>query len=127
MENDDKYLPQLLAEKDSLDSSFTHAMKLLNAGKEVFQCVVLCCVVLCRMRGGGLSVKRGSTPARERTSASSHTSTRSARHVFADGTFAAPSERGADTKVRFGGSVVAACDRLPPGKCAGAHYVTAND
>ncbi|CAG04695.1 unnamed protein product, partial [Tetraodon nigroviridis] len=31
MENDDKYLPELLAEKDSLDSSFTHAMKLLNA------------------------------------------------------------------------------------------------
>lgn len=33
MENDDKYLPELLAEKDSLDSSFTHAVKLLNAGK----------------------------------------------------------------------------------------------
>ncbi|KAF3833571.1 hypothetical protein F7725_024775 [Dissostichus mawsoni] len=32
MENDEKYLPELLAEKDSLDSSFTHAMKLLNAG-----------------------------------------------------------------------------------------------
>ncbi|KAK0137927.1 KH domain-containing, RNA-binding, signal transduction-associated protein 1 [Merluccius polli] len=31
MENDGKYLPELLAEKDSLDSSFTHAMKLLNA------------------------------------------------------------------------------------------------
>uniref|UniRef100_A0A3B3BE89 KH domain-containing, RNA-binding, signal transduction-associated protein 1 n=1 Tax=Oryzias melastigma TaxID=30732 RepID=A0A3B3BE89_ORYME len=31
MENDDKYLPELLAEKDSLDVSFTHAMKLLNA------------------------------------------------------------------------------------------------
>ncbi|XP_019713731.1 KH domain-containing, RNA-binding, signal transduction-associated protein 1b isoform X1 [Hippocampus comes] len=32
MENgDNKYLPQLLAEKDSLDSSFTHAMKLLEA------------------------------------------------------------------------------------------------
>ncbi|XP_010779582.1 KH domain-containing, RNA-binding, signal transduction-associated protein 1-like isoform X1 [Notothenia coriiceps] len=31
MENDEKYLPELLAEKDSLDSSFTHAMKLLNA------------------------------------------------------------------------------------------------
>ncbi|XP_056269019.1 KH domain-containing, RNA-binding, signal transduction-associated protein 1b [Pseudoliparis swirei] len=29
--NDDKYLPELQAEKDSLDSSFTHAMKLLNA------------------------------------------------------------------------------------------------
>lgn len=35
MENDGKYLPELLAEKDSLDSSFTHAMKLLNAGKVV--------------------------------------------------------------------------------------------
>jgi len=32
---DSKYLPELLAEKDSLDSSFTHAMKLLGAG----QCV----------------------------------------------------------------------------------------
>ncbi|XP_071376483.1 LOW QUALITY PROTEIN: KH domain-containing, RNA-binding, signal transduction-associated protein 1-like [Centroberyx affinis] len=31
MENDGKYLPELLAEKDSLDSSFTHAMKLLSA------------------------------------------------------------------------------------------------
>ncbi|XP_061597058.1 KH domain-containing, RNA-binding, signal transduction-associated protein 1b [Cololabis saira] len=31
MENDDKYLPELLAEKDSLDQSFTHAMKLLNS------------------------------------------------------------------------------------------------
>lgn len=31
MENDDKYLPELQAEKDSLDTSFTHAMKLLNA------------------------------------------------------------------------------------------------
>ncbi|XP_028316571.1 KH domain-containing, RNA-binding, signal transduction-associated protein 1b [Gouania willdenowi] len=30
MENEDKYLPELLAEKDSLDSSFMHAMKLLN-------------------------------------------------------------------------------------------------
>jgi len=28
---DDKYLPELQAEKDSLDSSFTHAMKLINA------------------------------------------------------------------------------------------------
>lgn len=36
MENDDKYLPELLAEKDSLDVSFTHAMKLLNAGKAAF-------------------------------------------------------------------------------------------
>ncbi|XP_077404735.1 KH domain-containing, RNA-binding, signal transduction-associated protein 1b [Vanacampus margaritifer] len=32
MENgDNKYLPQLMAEKDSLDSSFTHAMKLIEA------------------------------------------------------------------------------------------------
>lgn len=30
---DTKYLPELLAEKDSLDSSFTHAMKLISAGK----------------------------------------------------------------------------------------------
>lgn len=29
---DTKYLPELLAEKDSLDSSFTHAMKLISAG-----------------------------------------------------------------------------------------------
>lgn len=36
MENDDKYLPELLAEKDSLDPSFTHAMKLLNAGEVFF-------------------------------------------------------------------------------------------
>lgn len=36
---DTKYLPQLLAEKDSLDSSFTHAMKLITAGKfGVFVC-----------------------------------------------------------------------------------------
>lgn len=32
MENESKYLPELLAEKDSLDSSFTHAMKLISAG-----------------------------------------------------------------------------------------------
>lgn len=32
MENESKYLPELLAEKDSLDASFTHAMKLLAAG-----------------------------------------------------------------------------------------------
>lgn len=30
---DTKYLPELLAEKDSLDSSFTHAMKLISAGR----------------------------------------------------------------------------------------------
>lgn len=36
MENGDKYLPELLAEKDSLDSSFTHATKLLNGGKVAF-------------------------------------------------------------------------------------------
>lgn len=33
MENENKYLPQLLAERDSLDASFTHAMKLITAGK----------------------------------------------------------------------------------------------
>lgn len=35
MENENKYLPQLLAERDSLDSSFIHAMKLLSAGKHI--------------------------------------------------------------------------------------------
>lgn len=45
MENDDKYLPELLAEKDSLDSSFTHAMKLLNAGKVLLHCLYFCFVV----------------------------------------------------------------------------------
>ncbi|XP_020775259.1 KH domain-containing, RNA-binding, signal transduction-associated protein 1-like isoform X2 [Boleophthalmus pectinirostris] len=34
---DDKYLPELLAEKDSLDSSFTHAMKLISAEIERIQ------------------------------------------------------------------------------------------
>ncbi|XP_057684133.1 KH domain-containing, RNA-binding, signal transduction-associated protein 1b [Corythoichthys intestinalis] len=38
MENgDNKYLPELLAEKDSLDQSFTHAMKLLEAEIERVQ------------------------------------------------------------------------------------------
>lgn len=34
MESESKYLPELLAEKDSLDASFTHAMKLLTAGRK---------------------------------------------------------------------------------------------
>ncbi|XP_071377826.1 KH domain-containing, RNA-binding, signal transduction-associated protein 1a isoform X3 [Centroberyx affinis] len=34
---DSKYLPELLAEKDSLDSSFTHAMKLISAEIERIQ------------------------------------------------------------------------------------------
>ncbi|XP_068607784.1 KH domain-containing, RNA-binding, signal transduction-associated protein 1a [Brachionichthys hirsutus] len=34
---DTKYLPELLAEKDSLDSSFTHAMKLISAEIERLQ------------------------------------------------------------------------------------------
>lgn len=29
----DKYLPELMAEKDSLDPSFVHAMRLLAEGK----------------------------------------------------------------------------------------------
>lgn len=33
MEPENKYLPELMAEKDSLDPSFTHAMQLLTAGK----------------------------------------------------------------------------------------------
>ncbi|XP_046872196.1 KH domain-containing, RNA-binding, signal transduction-associated protein 1b [Hypomesus transpacificus] len=37
MENESKYLPELLAEKDSLDTSFTHAMKLLSAEIERIQ------------------------------------------------------------------------------------------
>ncbi|KAI5607767.1 KH domain-containing, RNA-binding, signal transduction-associated protein 1, partial [Silurus asotus] len=37
MENENKYLPQLLAERDSLDSSFMHAMKLLSAEIERVQ------------------------------------------------------------------------------------------
>ncbi|KAG5265643.1 hypothetical protein AALO_G00244740 [Alosa alosa] len=37
MEDDSKYLPELLAEKDSLDASFTHAMKLLNEEIERIQ------------------------------------------------------------------------------------------
>lgn len=52
MENDDKYLPELLAEKDSLDPSFTHAMKLLNAGELVVVAVVVICFC-CVSRWGG--------------------------------------------------------------------------
>ncbi|XP_012688501.1 KH domain-containing, RNA-binding, signal transduction-associated protein 1a [Clupea harengus] len=37
MEDESKYLPELLAEKDSLDASFTHAMKLLNEEIERIQ------------------------------------------------------------------------------------------
>ncbi len=47
MENENKYLPQLLAERDSLDVSFTHAMKLITAGKR--RCFVK---TKERMRGG---------------------------------------------------------------------------
>lgn len=55
MENDDKYLPELLAEKDSLDSSFTHAMKLLNAGEVLLRTVYFVChnvVYALSLRGG---------------------------------------------------------------------------
>lgn len=53
MENDDKYLPELLAEKDSLDPSFTHAMKLLNAGEVfLFVCLVFSCLFLMPFPGG---------------------------------------------------------------------------
>uniref|UniRef100_A0AAY4C8S1 KH domain-containing, RNA-binding, signal transduction-associated protein 1 n=1 Tax=Denticeps clupeoides TaxID=299321 RepID=A0AAY4C8S1_9TELE len=37
MESENKYLPQLLAERDSLDASFTHAMKLLSSEIERIQ------------------------------------------------------------------------------------------
>lgn len=30
---EEKYLPELMAEKDSLDPSFTHALRLVNHGK----------------------------------------------------------------------------------------------
>lgn len=40
MEPENKYLPELMAEKDSLDPSFTHAMQLLTAGKRA-SCVPL--------------------------------------------------------------------------------------
>lgn len=30
---DEKYLPELMAEKDSLDPSFTHALRLVNQGE----------------------------------------------------------------------------------------------
>lgn len=33
MESETKYLPELMAEKDSLDPSFTHAMSLLSSGE----------------------------------------------------------------------------------------------
>lgn len=53
MENDDKYLPELLAEKDSLDPSFTHAMKLLNAGEVFFfVCFVFSYLFLMPFSGG---------------------------------------------------------------------------
>ncbi|XP_006038198.1 KH domain-containing, RNA-binding, signal transduction-associated protein 3-like [Alligator sinensis] len=34
---DDKYLPELMAEKDSLDPSFTHALRLVSQEIEKFQ------------------------------------------------------------------------------------------
>nr|2XA6_A Chain A, KH DOMAIN-CONTAINING\,RNA-BINDING\,SIGNAL TRANSDUCTION-ASSOCIATED PROTEIN 1 [Homo sapiens]2XA6_B Chain B, KH DOMAIN-CONTAINING\,RNA-BINDING\,SIGNAL TRANSDUCTION-ASSOCIATED PROTEIN 1 [Homo sapiens] len=37
MEPENKYLPELMAEKDSLDPSFTHAMQLLTAEIEKIQ------------------------------------------------------------------------------------------
>lgn len=53
---DTKYLPELLAEKDSLDSSFTHAMKLISAGKVEFG-------RLSGRRGSqGLALQRGVRP-----------------------------------------------------------------
>lgn len=35
----DKYLPELMAEKDSLDPSFVHAMRLLAEG-ELLRCLL---------------------------------------------------------------------------------------
>lgn len=39
----DKYLPELVTEKDSLDPSFVHAMRLLEEGK-VVRVVCICSV-----------------------------------------------------------------------------------
>lgn len=33
-QNDGKYLPELMAEKDSIDPSFEHAVRLISEGKE---------------------------------------------------------------------------------------------
>lgn len=52
MESESKYLPELLAEKDSLDASFTHAMKLLTAGRKYnayFTLVCASCLGLCAL------------------------------------------------------------------------------
>lgn len=80
MENDDKYLPELLAEKDSLDSSFTHAMKLLNAGKKKKL------KLICRSEFSVKEVTVNATPLYRRT----HLSTRCGCHVFKDGTRTVP-------------------------------------
>lgn len=45
MENENKYLPQLLAERDSLDSSFIHAMKLLSAGKQIVYWFIIIIII----------------------------------------------------------------------------------
>lgn len=38
----DKYLPELLAEKESLDPSFVHAMRLLAEGNGIYSSSVHC-------------------------------------------------------------------------------------
>lgn len=60
MENDEKYLPELLAEKDSLDSSFTHAMKLLNTGK-VCDTTICVCMCVCASYVLCMELKKGGT------------------------------------------------------------------
>jgi len=60
----DKYLPELIAEKEGLDTSFVHAMRLLAEGKvcrllpsflasylfAVVSLLYICCTCLCRYR-----------------------------------------------------------------------------
>lgn len=88
MENDDKYLPELLAEKDSLDSSFTHAMKLLNAGKAVLSDHYL------SLRNKFINLFREGplkySCARPQSPPQTLNVHRFGCHVFADGTHTAP-------------------------------------
>lgn len=44
----DKYLPELLAEKESLDSSFVHAMRLLAEGNRISLSLLSLCITLTR-------------------------------------------------------------------------------
>lgn len=54
---EEKYLPELMAEKDSLDPSFTHALRLVNQGEGARPGCQLSPVAV-----GGLGSGRGSGP-----------------------------------------------------------------